>query len=282
MSIRLHTPPAAEPVTLAEAKEQTRVSGSDEDSHLNLCIAAAREYCETYQGRAYVTQTWKVMLDRFPNAGEEWRADKGFVTAEHTTDPGTILLPRAPLQYVTSIAYVDTNGTTQTLSASDYTVDTASEPGRITPAYNESYPSTREQANAVTVTFNAGSATVFTAATTDILTVTGRVFAASDVVRLYNTGGALPAGLSTATDYYVRDVSGSTFKLSLTDGGVAVDVTGTGTGTHFIGEVPAKVKLAMRLLVSHWMEQREAVVMGVVSKEVEFAVHALLFQDRIF
>src|SRR3990167_7420015 len=67
-----------------------------------------------------------------------------------------IELPLPPLRSVTSITYVDQDGTTQTLSSTLYTVDSSSEPARITPAYGEVWPSTRDQVNAVTVRFVAG------------------------------------------------------------------------------------------------------------------------------
>ena len=53
-----------------------------------------------------------------------------------------------------------------------------------------------------------------------------------DVVILSNSGGALPAGLLGSTTYYVRDKTTDTFKLALTLGGTAVDITGTGSGTQ--------------------------------------------------
>ena len=40
--------------------------------------------------------------------------------------------------------------------------------------------------------------------------------------------------------------------------------------------VPEDVKQAARMLVGHWLENREAVLTGTVSKEIEFSVHALL------
>ena len=71
----------------------------------------------------------------------------------------------------------------------------------------------------------------FTAATSDIIT--------ASTFNLYNgipvqltTSDTLPAGLALATTYYTVDSSGSTAKLSLTEGGSAVDITDTGTGTH--------------------------------------------------
>lgn len=51
-------------------------------------------------------------------------------------------------------------------------------------------------------------------------------------VAFYNSGGALPAGLTAATVYYMVPTSGTCFKVSATLGGSVVDLTDTGTGTH--------------------------------------------------
>ena len=70
--------------------------------------------------------------------------------------PCTIVLPRSPLQSITSITYVDNDGITQTLDASQYLVDTVSRPPRIVPAYGKSWPTPRVQINAVKVRFVCG------------------------------------------------------------------------------------------------------------------------------
>ena len=48
----------------------------------------------------------------------------------------------------------------------------------------------------------------------------------------FSSTTTLPAGLSAATNYYVRDVTTNTFKVSATVDGAAVDITDTGTGVH--------------------------------------------------
>jgi hypothetical protein len=55
-------------------------------------------------------------------------------------------------------------------------------------------------------------------------------------VILTNTGypSALPTGLSVGTTYYVKSSSGTTFNLSLTPGGAAINTTGSQSGTHYI------------------------------------------------
>lgn len=132
------TAPTVEPVRLAETKTALRIDGNERNEDIERLIRAARTYAETYLGRQLCTATWELYLDEFP------------------ADDGPIRPPRPPLASVTSIGYTDENGDAQTLDAADYTVDTDTEPGRIVPAYNESWPSTRTEVNAVTVTYVAG------------------------------------------------------------------------------------------------------------------------------
>lgn len=136
MSVKVITPPAAEPISLIEAKLHLRVDSSDEDALITSLIASAREGAEHLTGRALMAQTLELALDGFP---------------------GAIKLPMPPLVSVTSVTYVDLVGVAQTLPDTDYTVDSYSEPARIVPAYGVCcWPSTRCQANAVLVRYQAG------------------------------------------------------------------------------------------------------------------------------
>jgi uncharacterized phiE125 gp8 family phage protein len=97
---------------------------SIEDSYVQDLIAAAREYAEEYTTRAIGTQAWKLILDDFP--GQDY-----------------ISLPFAPLQSVTSVKYILSDGTSATLTASEstgYIVDTTKEPGGVFMAYGLSWP----------------------------------------------------------------------------------------------------------------------------------------------
>lgn len=131
--------PAVEPVLLAEAKLHLRVDTTDEDPEITLMIEAAREICEMISGRQFINATWPEYFDRFPSP--------------------ELRLARPPLSSITSIQYVDTGGTTQTWDSGDYQVDTISEPARVKPVFGGSFPSTRDDYNAVTVTFVAGYGT---------------------------------------------------------------------------------------------------------------------------
>lgn len=70
-------------------------------------------------------------------------------------------------------------------------------------------------------------------ASTDVCTSYGKVWANDDRVTVF-TSDTLPNPLSSATTYYIISASGFTFKLSLSSGGAAVNITDAGTGTHYI------------------------------------------------
>lgn len=136
-SLELTTAPTVEPVTVAEAKRNADEDDSHRDSDFAMWISEGRKQVEHDTRRSLINQTWTLKLDCFPS--EDY-----------------IELLRPPLSSVTSIQYVDTDGNTQTFSSSSYVVDSARTPGIVYLAYNESWPSTRTQKNAVTVTYVAG------------------------------------------------------------------------------------------------------------------------------
>lgn len=141
--LSLVSPPAAEPVTLAEAKLHLRVDSDDtsQDSLITQLIVAARTMCEGFTRRAFYSQTWDYVASGFPDGD----------------DP--ILLGKPPLQTVTSLQYIDTAGALQTFASANYTADTATIDGAIRLVYGASWPTVREQYNAVRISFVAGYAT---------------------------------------------------------------------------------------------------------------------------
>lgn len=147
-ALTLITAPSVEPLTTAEAKLHLRVDESADDGLIDGLILAAREQAEAFTKRALITQTWELIFDNFSNCIE---------------------LPKADLQSVTSIKYIDTDGVEQTLATSVYTVDTDSEPGRVYLAYNQTWPTVRAIPHAVTIQFVAGYGAASTAIPGSIL-----------------------------------------------------------------------------------------------------------------
>lgn len=138
MTFVVTSPPAEEPVSVAEAKAHLRVTGTDDDVYISSLITAARQYAENFLGRALVTQTIAQKLDDFPSSR-------------------SIILVRPPLQSVTSVSYLDIDGNSQVFSSSNYIVNTSSTPGRVTLDVAKSWPTgVKNIPEAVTVTFVAG------------------------------------------------------------------------------------------------------------------------------
>jgi uncharacterized phiE125 gp8 family phage protein len=143
ISLAIVTEPTSEPLALTAARLHLRLdtSGSPpshpEDALVTVLIEAARQVVEReLNGRVLMPQTWKLSLDGFPDQG--------------------IQIPMAPVNAISSITYVDTNGVTQTWGADQYRVDLDSIPARITPEYGIPWPVTRGVMKTVVVTFTAG------------------------------------------------------------------------------------------------------------------------------
>lgn len=139
MAVTVSVAPTVEPVSVQDAKAQSNLTACNDDALLNRLLLAARQWVEKTWNVSLCTQTLLYQLDSPPCSGQ------------------VLLLPRSPVSSVSSIAYTDINGTTQTWSSSDYQVDTSSKPARLMPAYDESWPSVRPNTfNAFRVTYVAG------------------------------------------------------------------------------------------------------------------------------
>jgi len=140
MALKLITPAAALAVSLAEAKAHVRQDQSDDDSLITAMITAATEAAEQYMGaRAIMPQTWEL-------------AEEGFPREFH--------LRRVPVVSITSIKYLDFNGTEQTLDPSAYVLDNADDctTAEVDPAYGTCWPIARYVDNSVKVRFVCGYA----------------------------------------------------------------------------------------------------------------------------
>jgi hypothetical protein len=80
-----------------------------------------------------------------------------------------------------------------------------------------------------------GTTFVGAASTDTLTTATAHGLLVGDRVRVVAGTGALPTGLSAATDYWVHSVASTlTLKLAATRGGVAIDITADGGTGHIL------------------------------------------------
>lgn len=130
--------PAEAPVSVVDAKLHLRIDGDAENATVERMVKAATSNAERITNRAFVTQKWALILDRFPSHNQP------------------IKLPLPPLQTVDVITYFDSTDTEQTLPASDYVADPSGLLGKVMPAWRKCWPATSGRPMAVRIEFTAG------------------------------------------------------------------------------------------------------------------------------
>jgi uncharacterized phiE125 gp8 family phage protein len=149
----LVTGPAAEPVTLEEARSQCRLTDTSEDGLLAGYVLAARQLVEGRIGRALLTQTWLETFD------EDWPRADGHRRVRYlrrSLSHRRIMLSITPVQSIASIQYVDTTGATQTLDPSQYRLGMHHLVSVLEEAYGVCWPAVRCQTDAIAVQYVAG------------------------------------------------------------------------------------------------------------------------------
>ena len=137
-SLRVVTPPAKEPVSLADAKAHLRIDHDDDDALIPGYIAVARDRAEMFLNRALITRTLRYTAAPSPPISP---VSGNFFNPALVVLPlgwpqfmqQPIQLPMSPVQSIASVTQRQRDGTTTTLDpASAYYVDVGNEPGSIT------------------------------------------------------------------------------------------------------------------------------------------------------
>lgn len=159
--IQLVAGPAAEPVSLEEAKLHLRVDFTDDDSLILALISSAREVVEGKIRRSLFPQQWQLTLDQFPYPTEvltklpSQRDNYLFPSLYYSYY--AIELPRSKVVSVESISFTDNNGQQATVDQSLYAVDTNSDPARIVPKNGATWPYVDNYLpGSITIAFTAG------------------------------------------------------------------------------------------------------------------------------
>lgn len=121
-AIKVQTPPAQTPISIATLKNHLRVSISDDDALLGLYLRGAIDTVESDSGRSLVNKLYRQSHDRFPGLHDfgEFRAGYFYETSRyahhhHGAERQMIKLLRCPLVNVQKIVYVGTDQNPYTL-----------------------------------------------------------------------------------------------------------------------------------------------------------------------
>jgi len=137
MPLILTSGPAAEPITLDEAKLHCRVDGDADDLLVSSLILAARLHIERCLDLALISQSWSLYLDRWPDAA--------FVE-----------LPLAPLIGVDAVRLYSPTDTNVTLDPGLFAVDAVSRRPRLARRDGQSWPLPGRAINGIEIAFTAG------------------------------------------------------------------------------------------------------------------------------
>lgn len=133
----LVTPPAIEPVTLAEAKAHLRITHSEEDALITALIGSGRRVVEARAGLMLIEQVWTIFAD-------DWPAD------------GVMELAVAPLSSIDELAVYGEDGTKAGIDPAHFYADLVSRPPRLMLRGSRVWAAPGRGLNGIAVTVKAG------------------------------------------------------------------------------------------------------------------------------
>lgn len=201
---KITTAPASEPVTTDEAKAHLRIDFSDDDTLIDALIVAARNHCEHYTKRRFITQTATQYLDQWPH---HLARGGGVLSGGRRVGPGWVELLESPAASITSVTTYDEESNATVWSSGEYRLSDSGSRGRLVPTNSATWPTATRDSDAIEIVYVCG-------------------YGAADAV-------------------------------------------------------PQAIKQAMLMLIGHWYENRESVVLGANSFEVPQGVRALLQPFRV-
>ena len=206
MSVVVTTPPGPI-VDLDTVKQHLRI-GDDtaEDTLLQIYINAAQAMIDGpfgWLGRCIGLQELQLQIDGFPHAIWGWDCGGGglfwgaYPTLGYESGRGgRIKLPYPPLIAVSSVTYLDSTGTEQTLPSADYL---ASDEG-LQAAYGNTFPDGRWQPDAVMINYSAGYTTPPPAIVAAMLLMVGDLYSNRETVETGVRAAAVAVPMSTTVE----------------------------------------------------------------------------------
>lgn len=153
--------PASEPVTASELRTHLRADSTElPDAEANALITDARTEIENLTGAAFITQSWRLSLDRWPAGGEAWWdgvRETSITELYNSSTLQSVALPRFPLQSITSVTVYDEASNASVITVSDvFDVDTYQTPGRMTLKRGQTWPVALRANDAIQIVYVAG------------------------------------------------------------------------------------------------------------------------------
>jgi uncharacterized phiE125 gp8 family phage protein len=157
---RLTVDALEEPIGVEVFKLGNRIFHADENDYVDACLRTARLTVEARTGRALITQTHTMTLDRAPACQR------------------AILLPVSPVISVTSVTAYSPADAGSTVATSVYRLDTESAPARLVLRDGQEWPTELRPQNGLVIVYVAGYGDTASDITDDRLVHAVRLLAA--------------------------------------------------------------------------------------------------------
>lgn len=133
--VKLITPSTLTPVTLTEAKEHLKVTGSDEDTLIQTYLNAAIKRVENYRQSPVMSSEWELYATH-------WRT--------------SFNLQKHPVTVINSVKYYDDDNVLQTVDSANYRLQDFRVPCRLEFDSDFTEPSFYDREFPIVVNFQAG------------------------------------------------------------------------------------------------------------------------------
>lgn len=272
MAIKRVTPlrPA---LSSGEVRAHLRQIDAHESALIEGYLLASQNDIELQCERAITAAQYRLILPQFPCGTISHLTLQPFENQSRRdvcTDGSAILLQMCPVLSIAEISYYDLNNEPQ--SYEDFCLFTDDEPGLVRQQLQTWWPQTYRRADAVTITFWAGSLIplTFDDYSGTFTSVTGYPFADDDPIVISKSGNtnsaigtlaALPDGVEEYRTYYVVSSDGTTFGIAETAGGEAVSLdkpsaSGQSIDLLFAGQIEPYHRLALLQMTAMAFGQR--------------------------
>lgn len=157
-SVRVVTPSAQHPISLADAKAYLRVTSTDDDSLISDLIHAALDTAQQYTRRYFMNTTLLLTMEGFGAVNDfDLRLGEGVhegAKSFYNAQSNVIDLPHPIIQSITSIVTYNPANISATFSASKYRLD--GQTGRVYLNTGETFPTDLRDYAAVEITYVSG------------------------------------------------------------------------------------------------------------------------------
>jgi len=153
--LKVQTAQTDSAITLAELKAYLKVDSSDDDTVLNIIKQTVDSWAKEYTNRTLCTTTYELFIDAIADVDRRIQ-DGMYVAPDLDLYARNIILPFSPVASISHVKYYGDDNVAVTWATSNYFLDNASVPSKLTLTSGSSYPTGLRPSNGLEIKYVAG------------------------------------------------------------------------------------------------------------------------------